>query len=227
MPHSQASIRPKLDDLRERHERSDAGLGRPNRRSARTRRPPADRSQSHSVIAAAEATSGRRRPLADGVLHAYGLGCLRDPGSRAVGPGPRHERALPLIIDPCPDKWADNKRSALGRGQRLARARRPGAVRTDEHEHRPDKGAVARHEQLRSDRGDKTRRGLPGPLSRQPGLASAATCRQVPRVELAEGLELAEGVGAGAGSRRRCGERCGWRGGLADGGVDFLPLVVA
>src|SRR5262249_11385151 len=46
---------------------------------ARTRRPPGRPSQSRSVIAATEATSGRRRPLADGVLHAYGTGCLRDP----------------------------------------------------------------------------------------------------------------------------------------------------
>jgi hypothetical protein len=62
-------------------------------------------SQSHSVIATTEATSGRRRPLADGALHAYGLGCLRDPESRAAAPWVAcHERALPLIIDPCPDK---------------------------------------------------------------------------------------------------------------------------
>src|SRR5262249_39246886 len=46
---------------------------------ARTRRPPGRPSQSRSVIAATEATAGRRRPLADGVLHAYGTGCLRDP----------------------------------------------------------------------------------------------------------------------------------------------------
>ena len=55
----------------------------PRQRSA----PPGQLSQSRSVIAATEATSGRRRPLADSVLHAYGLGCLRDPESRAAGPG--------------------------------------------------------------------------------------------------------------------------------------------
>jgi hypothetical protein len=32
--------------------------------------------------AATGATSSRHRPLADGVPHAYGLGCLRDPESR-------------------------------------------------------------------------------------------------------------------------------------------------
>ena len=53
--------------------------------SARTRRPPGRPRQSRSVIAAKEATPGRRRPLADGILHTYGLGCLRDPESRAVG----------------------------------------------------------------------------------------------------------------------------------------------
>ncbi len=54
--------------------------------SARTRCAPCRPSQSRSVIAATEATSGRRRPLADGVLHAYGLGCLRDPQSRGGRP---------------------------------------------------------------------------------------------------------------------------------------------
>jgi hypothetical protein len=53
---------------------------------ARTRRPPCQPSQSRSVMAATEATSGRHRPVADGVLHAYGLGCLRDPESRPGGP---------------------------------------------------------------------------------------------------------------------------------------------
>ena len=66
---------------------SGAALARRIRRSARTRRPPGRPSKSRSVIAATEPTSGRRRPLADGVLHAYCLGCLRDPESRAAGPG--------------------------------------------------------------------------------------------------------------------------------------------
>jgi len=59
-------------------------------------------------MAATESMSGRHRPLADGVLRAFGLGCRRDPESL---PGvARHERALPLIIDPCPDKYAASKR---------------------------------------------------------------------------------------------------------------------
>jgi hypothetical protein len=58
------------------------------------------------VMAATEAASGRHQPLTDGVLHAHGLGSLRDPDSR---PGvARHEIALPLIIDPCLDKYAAN-----------------------------------------------------------------------------------------------------------------------
>jgi hypothetical protein len=44
-------------------------------------------SRSRSIIAATEPTSGRRRPLTDGVLHAYCLGCCRDPESRAADPG--------------------------------------------------------------------------------------------------------------------------------------------
>ena len=52
-------------------------------------RPPGQPSQSRSVIAATEPTSGRRRPLAGGLLHAYCLGCLRDPQSRPADPGSR------------------------------------------------------------------------------------------------------------------------------------------
>src|ERR1039457_1699711 len=51
-----------------------------------------------------------------------------------------------------------DERLVIGRGKRLAPARRPGAVRTDEHEPRPDEGAVARHEQLRSYPTNKTTR---------------------------------------------------------------------
>ena len=49
-----------------------------------------------------------------------------------------------------------DERQAIGRGQRLASARRPGAVRTDEHEPHPDEGAVARRERTRSDLANKT-----------------------------------------------------------------------
>ena len=47
----------------------------------------------HAPISATEATSGRRRPLADGVLHTYGLRVARDGVAR-------RERALPSGIDP-------------------------------------------------------------------------------------------------------------------------------
>src|SRR5215472_2352600 len=60
---------------------------RPRFGNARTPRPPGRPSQSRSVIAATEPTSGRRRPLDDGVLHAYCLGRLRDPENRAADPG--------------------------------------------------------------------------------------------------------------------------------------------
>ena len=47
--------------------------------------PPSGRpSQSRCVIAPTEPASGRRRPLAGSVMHAYCLGCLRDPESRAA-----------------------------------------------------------------------------------------------------------------------------------------------
>ena len=49
-----------------------------------------------------------------------------------------------------------DEKLVIGRGQRLGRARRPGVVRTDEHEPRSDESAVARHEQLRSDLANKT-----------------------------------------------------------------------
>jgi hypothetical protein len=48
-----------------------------------------------------------------------------------------------------------DERLVIGRGHRLARARRPGAVRTDEHEPCPDESAVARHAQLRPDLANK------------------------------------------------------------------------
>jgi hypothetical protein len=60
--------------------------------AAVNRAQPADYAISWSialVTAATEATSGRRRSLADGVLHAHGLGCLRDHESR---PPSRDER---------------------------------------------------------------------------------------------------------------------------------------
>jgi alkanesulfonate monooxygenase SsuD/methylene tetrahydromethanopterin reductase-like flavin-dependent oxidoreductase (luciferase family) len=41
----------------------------------------------HGPSVPADSTSSGRRRLADGLLPSYGLGFLRDPGSRAVGPG--------------------------------------------------------------------------------------------------------------------------------------------
>jgi hypothetical protein len=71
---------------------------------ARTRRPPGRPSQSRSVIAATAATSGR-----DG--HSLTVICTHTASGvfvmlKAGRPAQvaRHERALPLIIDPCPDK---------------------------------------------------------------------------------------------------------------------------
>ena len=67
------------------------------RRSARTHRLPRRPSQSRSVMAATEATSGRHRPLADGVLHAYGLGCLHDPERRPEQPVTKERRRCSAI----------------------------------------------------------------------------------------------------------------------------------
>jgi hypothetical protein len=55
---------------------------------------------------------GFQPSLAAAALHQLGLnnatdldgGCLRDPESRGRPGATRHERPLPLIIDPCPDK---------------------------------------------------------------------------------------------------------------------------
>jgi len=69
------------------------------RQGARTRRPPPE-----SITlggSATEPTSGRRRPLADGVPHAYCLGCLRDPESRAADLGSPSRTSVALTIDPC------------------------------------------------------------------------------------------------------------------------------
>jgi len=49
-----------------------------------------------------------------------------------------------------------DERQVISRGRSLARPQRPGAVRTHEHEPPPDEGAVARHEQLRSDLANET-----------------------------------------------------------------------
>ena len=78
-------------------------------------------------MAATEAASGRHQPLTDGVLHAHGLGSLRDPDSR---PGAaRHEIALP----PAPRARAHPRRGrpgtlpcfpGSGRIRRRRRARR-------------------------------------------------------------------------------------------------------
>ena len=74
-----------------------------SRGSARTRRPPGRPSQSRSVIVVTEPTSGRRRPLAGSVMHAYCLGCLRDPGSRAAS-----QPSCPARISAGPGCWRWN-----------------------------------------------------------------------------------------------------------------------
>src|SRR6266567_4352895 len=56
--------------------------------AGRTRRRPCRPSRSRSVMAATEAASGRHQPLTDGVLHAHGLGSLRDPDSRPARGSP-------------------------------------------------------------------------------------------------------------------------------------------
>ena len=89
---------PRLDPPPESGPTIDAVFGR------RARYPSNQPSQSRSVIAATEATSGSRRPLADDVLHAYASDVFVILKAGRLAQGARHERTLPLIIDPCPDK---------------------------------------------------------------------------------------------------------------------------
>ena len=66
--------------------------------------PPSGRpSQSRCVIAPTEPASGRRRPLAGSVIHAYCLGCLRDPESRAAS-----QPSSPARISAGPGCWRWN-----------------------------------------------------------------------------------------------------------------------
>jgi len=66
--------------------------------------PPSGRpSQSCCVIAPTEPASGRRRLLAGSVMHAYCLGCLRDPGSRAAS-----QPSCPARISAGPGCWRWN-----------------------------------------------------------------------------------------------------------------------
>ena len=64
-------------------------------------------SQSRSVIAAAGPASGRR-PLADASRAHTASDVLVILKAGRPARAARHERASPLIIDPCPDKQADN-----------------------------------------------------------------------------------------------------------------------
>jgi hypothetical protein len=65
--------------------------------------PPGQPSQSRSVIAAAEPTSGRHRPLADGVLDTA-RDVLAILNAWRPTPGSPSRKSVASIIDPCPDK---------------------------------------------------------------------------------------------------------------------------
>jgi hypothetical protein len=75
------------------------------------RRQPGRPSQSRSMTAATKATFWRRRHSLTGPswMHAaWDVFVILEAGRLWVA---RYERALPLIIDLCPDKWADNRRN--------------------------------------------------------------------------------------------------------------------